>query len=379
MEEQMKKKRLGVFFAALALASMPRTCLGQCEFGPASPRLPTGLSLHIRVDVRVAEIGAPVVVHAELSNQSGVPVSIWDRWWPARDYELHLRDAEGREVPLTESGRKMRAPQMRTSQSRVTLPPGGMDETDQDLSGVYAVAVTGSYTLEACRDVIGWGNIYSNKLVIPFVQPPPATTQPSSQARTVDLTGGVPDLAKWKILSSVSGGSIGAFPRPPSQVPVTLHLADCAAGDSDFGFTLEIENSRSLEIQIPISLSSKPFDHPGAIGFRELVIDLGTVTNADSAQMFRRDSRLASITLFGDQSVPGTIVVLAPGERLILRLRAAARSKVPDLASLRVEIGAFDTTLSPTGNGYHEAETIVPALWATSEPTCAGTTRKGDK
>jgi len=177
----MRKTMLGVLAAALALACVPRTCLGQCEFGPASPRLPTGLSLNIHVDVHVAEIGAPVIVHAELSNQSKITVSIWDRWWPARDYELHLRDSAGREVPLTDSGYRMRKGPIHGSQSRVTLPPGGKAEADQDLSKIYTVPFPGSYTLEACRDVIGWGNIYSNKLVIPFVQPPPATKQPSNQ------------------------------------------------------------------------------------------------------------------------------------------------------------------------------------------------------
>jgi hypothetical protein len=179
----MKQIRLAVFVAALALGCIPRTCLGQCKSGPASPRLPTGLSLNIRVDIHVAQIGSPVVVHAELSNHSNITISVSDHWWPALDYELHLRDAAGREVPLTDWGHRMRTGPIHGSQNTVSLSPGGKDEADQDLSKSYAIPLAGSYTLEACREVNGWGNIYSNKLIIPFVQPLPATKQPEQKQK----------------------------------------------------------------------------------------------------------------------------------------------------------------------------------------------------
>ena len=39
---------------------------------------------------------------------------------------------------------------------------------DEDLATIYAVSEPGRYVLDACRDLVGVGNLYSNKLVITF-------------------------------------------------------------------------------------------------------------------------------------------------------------------------------------------------------------------
>lgn len=193
----------------------------------------------------------------------------------------------------------------------------------------------------------------------------------AAQARVVDLTNDSPSVAEWKIVASEAGGPIGTRPMPPSHVPVTVHLTSCAVRKSGFYFSVEIENNRKLEVQVPISMNSKIFDRKGTIRFRELLIRLGTATNTQDATTFKNDPRFTEIMLFGDQSVPGTIVVLAPGERLVLRLKLDVPPKDQDLRSLRVHLGGSDATLSTNGDGYRKRETWIPALFAISEPNCS--------
>lgn len=199
-----------------------------------------------------------------------------------------------------------------------------------------------------------------------------ATSAPrlAAQARVVYLTKASPNLAEWKIVASEAGGPVGTSPMPPSYVPITLHLTDCAVRDAGIYFSVEIDNNRKSEVQVPVSVNSKLFDRRGTIAFRELLIHLGTATNVEDVSTFKNDPNLTTITLFGDPSVPGTISVLAPGERLLLRLKSEAQAKNQDLSSLRVNSGAFDVMLSPSGDGYKKRETWIPALFAISESTC---------
>jgi len=190
----------------------------------------------------------------------------------------------------------------------------------------------------------------------------------AGQVRVVDLTNTPPNRADWKIVASEAGGSLGSSQTPPSYVPVTVHLNNCAVRDSVFYYSVEIENSRKLELKVPVSLNSKLFDQRGTITFRELLIRLGTVTNIQDPSTFQSD--LAPIELFGDQSVPGTLVVLAPGERLLLRLKSEAAHKAQELRSLLVNIGASDVTLSPGEDGYRKKEIWIPAFRAKSESSC---------
>ena len=199
--------------------------------------------------------------------------------------------------------------------------------------------------------------------------------QSAAQTRVVDLTNAAPDLAEWKIVASGAGGPVGTWPMPPSHVPVTVYLTNCAVRNAALYFSVQIENNRKLEVRVPVSINSKLFDRRGTIEFRELLIQLGTATNTQDPSTFTRDPNSPSIMLFGDQSVPGTIAVLAPGERLVLRLKAEGRFKDEDLSSLRVHIGGSDATFSPSGDGYSKRETWIPALFATSEPTCSESKR----
>lgn len=150
------------------LAGAPSLCRSQCRWGPPSPRLPIGLTLSIRFTKPLARIPEPVIIHIELSNQSDTTVSMTDMMWPLRDYDIRLYDAEGKQVPYTEYGRKMRTGPIQGSSKHVEIAPGEKLTFDEDLSVVYAVPLPGTYTAEACRELNKWGNIYSNKAIIPF-------------------------------------------------------------------------------------------------------------------------------------------------------------------------------------------------------------------
>lgn len=166
-------KVLATAVAVLVCLGAPGTALGQCLGRPASLLLPPGLKLTIRAEKPVAEISRPVVVSIELSNETRAPITIWDRLAPELDYELHVRDENGKEPPLAPFGKQIR-PYRGGSRMSVVLAPGERYTDKEDLSKVYAISVPGSYAVEACRDIIEWGNIYSNKITIPFVVPPQA-------------------------------------------------------------------------------------------------------------------------------------------------------------------------------------------------------------
>jgi hypothetical protein len=155
---------------ALALLALPAPSVCQCRYRPESKKLPAGLKLTLSTEKPAARVSGRFVVHLELANLSGLPVRLTDRWWTERDYELHLRYGNGREAPLTESARKMRFGPILGSSSEVELAPGEKIGVDEDLADVYIIAEPGTYVLDACRDILGFGNLYSNKVVLPVAR-----------------------------------------------------------------------------------------------------------------------------------------------------------------------------------------------------------------
>ena len=123
------------------------------------------------MDKPVFEISKPVIVHVELYNGSKAPFSVARRF-PERDYELHVLDRGGKEVPLTKWGRQIRTI-IHGSTSTEILAPGEKHMDNEDLTELYAINLPGEYTVEACRDIENWGNIYSNKINIGFVEAAP--------------------------------------------------------------------------------------------------------------------------------------------------------------------------------------------------------------
>jgi|GEM_PF-4558361 hypothetical protein len=167
----MLKSKIATIVTLVVLAGTSSLCSGQCRYGPASPTLPIGLTLVIRTIKPVAETSRSVIVQIELSNQSNTPIRMRDNLFAERDYELHVRDDKGKEVAFTKWGRQIRTGPIRGSGNDVTLAPGEKYEDQEDLSHIYDISLPGNYTVEACRELYVWGNIYSNRIVIPFVLP----------------------------------------------------------------------------------------------------------------------------------------------------------------------------------------------------------------
>jgi len=158
-----------VFCACLGAMAPPAT--GQCRGKPASRLLPPSLKLTIRTEKPYAETARPLTIFIELTNASSGPVWRYDTF-VERDYELYVKDDRGKEAPLTERAKKLRIGPIGGSSYHVDLAPGETHKAEEDLSKVYAITVPGKYTIEACRVIEGWGNVYSNKIEVTFIAPP---------------------------------------------------------------------------------------------------------------------------------------------------------------------------------------------------------------
>jgi len=159
-------RRLALAAAFPCLSAPPAP--GQCYYLPTAKKLPPGVQLVISTKKLATRISEPLRVHVELFNRSNAPISIVDRLMPERDLELHLFSTRGAEAPLTEFAWKLRFGPLHTSLIGVVLAPGEKYTADEDLATIYAVSAPGKYVLDACRDLAGIGNLYSNKLVIAF-------------------------------------------------------------------------------------------------------------------------------------------------------------------------------------------------------------------
>lgn len=190
-----------------------------------------------------------------------------------------------------------------------------------------------------------------------------------SQGKVVDLTRAVPEPAEWKIVENRSAGNIGTGPQPPEQKKVTVRLVHAHTSGEDLYFSIEIYNDRQLELEVPISLSSSLLENSGSpIRFRELFVSLGDQPDEDPIS-FKYSLSVKPISLFGSRSVPGTLELLSPGERITIHLKAELQSDVTaDLGKLRVRISGYDVQLTPVTGGYKEFRTNVLALFATSTP-----------
>jgi hypothetical protein len=168
--------------ASLACFLMCAPLHGQCKFRSETRVLPAGVKLTIRAEKPVAETQKPFIIRIELSNESTKSVSMRDDLAAELNYIFLLNDSRANEPPLTASERHLRAPMPRSGND-ITLAPGEKLTDKEDLSTIYDVSVIGTYTVQACREVYGWGSIYSNKLIIPFIEPPAALKEKNSEEK----------------------------------------------------------------------------------------------------------------------------------------------------------------------------------------------------
>ena len=141
-------------------------CPAKCLVGKAAEQRPAGIKLVITTDKTTANPREDVTIHMVLSNTSKAGVALWDRLFVERDYEVHVLNVHGLEAPLTEWAAAIRRPPIKGSQILLALAPGDKIRKEEKLLKVYDMSEPGFYTIQVCRDLIGIGNIYSNKMQV---------------------------------------------------------------------------------------------------------------------------------------------------------------------------------------------------------------------
>lgn len=183
------------------------------------------------------------------------------------------------------------------------------------------------------------------------------------QEEVIDLTRAVAKQAEWNILETRSGGPIGTWPKPHAHEEVALRLFDVFRCDDDLCFSLEIKNDRKVQLEIPVSLSSKILEkEEGTVQFRELIVWLGIPAGREQLS-FKPLPAIEPVELFGSNSVAGSLQILLPGKRLIFHLRARLKSPLTEeVETLHARLGGSDVVLTPVADGYKRVGTLVPAL-----------------
>ncbi|MEO8657453.1 MAG: hypothetical protein ABI693_03245 [Bryobacteraceae bacterium] len=131
----------------------------------ASDTVPKGVSLTISIDQSVPiKANGKVLVKLRLENKSNKVLRMWDRF-VERDFELRVVAPYGTEAPLTDFGKSIRTPPFRNYRNMlITVAPGQIVRDEQELTRVYVVKEQGWYSVQACRDLIDFGNLYSNRI-----------------------------------------------------------------------------------------------------------------------------------------------------------------------------------------------------------------------
>lgn len=142
---------------------------GQCE--RVNKASFAGITLSIGANVTTGVLGQPLMLHLSVSNTSAITFTLMDRF-VERDFELHVTDSRGIEVPLTEFGAKIRAsPYRDTTLHFVSVAPGETVNGDEDVTRIYSLTKPGIYSVQACRIVKNIGAVYSNKVDILIKNP----------------------------------------------------------------------------------------------------------------------------------------------------------------------------------------------------------------
>jgi hypothetical protein len=155
-------------FLIIGWLGLPCLSWGQCRSGPAAAHLPEGLTLAINADKVTVRPSEHLVVHIDLSNKSSIVVSMWDYLFVERNYELHVLDSNRKEAPLTSYAKTIRT-YPHGSSILVKLASGESDRDEEDLTKLYELSAPEKYTIRVCRDLVDWGNIYSNEIQIEVV------------------------------------------------------------------------------------------------------------------------------------------------------------------------------------------------------------------
>jgi len=132
---------------------------------------PAPFTLTISAQPDTVKVGQEVCLHIVLKNSSGqgVMVKRSPGDFAERFYEIHVTDASGQEVPMSDYGKAARAQQLSGSVIKVRANPGDTIEENAWLGKMFAFPSPGDYLVQVFRpasDGHKGGLVASNKVAI---------------------------------------------------------------------------------------------------------------------------------------------------------------------------------------------------------------------
>jgi len=112
----------------------------------------TGYLLSVTLEKPEVSASEPVVIRVAVKNGSKESIS-YILELPEKTFKLSVKDAKGREVPLTAYGKRLfgKRPQGESGTQGVNLKPGAKSEFRMLVNRIYDMTVSGTYTIVARR------------------------------------------------------------------------------------------------------------------------------------------------------------------------------------------------------------------------------------
>lgn len=152
---------------ALAIGSIifPIGLSAQCLESSAKQKSGSPGTLSIKFDPDHIHRGEKANLRIRLANTSSAPISVVETS-AAKEYELRVTDSLGKELPLTEYGKSVRGdakwPSVDFRRFELVLRSGEAQDISLDISRMYIITRPDTYTVTACRLIIGLGSLVSD-------------------------------------------------------------------------------------------------------------------------------------------------------------------------------------------------------------------------
>jgi hypothetical protein len=162
----IKEPDMGLILNTILLTLLLQShILAACYSDKRPPKTSTEAVMSITLDQAQIKSGEPATLHIKLTNALKRPSTVMETS-VEREFEIHLTDLLGRELPLTEQGKNLRGkgkfPAVIYRNFALTLAPGENLKGDEDIAKIYLLTVLGDYKASVCRVVVELGPILSN-------------------------------------------------------------------------------------------------------------------------------------------------------------------------------------------------------------------------
>jgi hypothetical protein len=172
----------------------------------------------------------------------------------------------------------------------------------------------------------------------------------SESANTIDLTGALPSQRLREPISvstssGLAGGSEGVSGRI-SPIEASLQSVEPGAGSQPSAILqIAIENQSDRTVEFPIGISPAEFESKSAdipYSFESALISFRSNLRQQPAL------KIEPLSLYGSESVSGSLRILHPGESLHIRIRALLGEGVPTIGSpeiYKISVGSPPVSL----------------------------------